>query len=200
MFDVLVIGGGAAGMSCALVLGSAKKQAFAADKNMGIILHQKTSHLQTALFNNVLGFHPGTTGQSIMDSGRAQLKSVYPHVTCIENEKVKSLSKTDNGFLVATNKKEYSAKIVVIAVGYSDLITISGLDTYIELHPRAKIEKARIWLKNDDHLIEEGMYVAGTLAGWRSQYAIAAGSGAHVATDILTLWNNGQHVKVHDKI
>ncbi len=38
------------------------------------------------------------------------------------------------------------------------------------------------------------------LAGWRSQFAIASGSGAHVATDILTLWNDGKHVKVHDKI
>jgi hypothetical protein len=38
--------------------------------------------------------------------------------------------------------------------------------------------------------VAEGIYVAGTLAGWRSQLSIAAGSGA-VATDILTLWNNG---------
>jgi hypothetical protein len=38
--------------------------------------------------------------------------------------------------------------------------------------------------------VAEGIYVAGTLAGWRSQL-IAAGSGAAVATDILTLWNNG---------
>jgi hypothetical protein len=27
---------------------------------------------------------------------------------------------------------------------------------------------------------------------------IAAGSGAAVATDILTLWNGGVHVQVHD--
>jgi hypothetical protein len=35
--------------------------------------------------------------------------------------------------------------------------------------------------------VAEGIYVAGTLAGWRSQLSIAAGSGAAVATDILTL-------------
>ena len=52
---IIVIGGGAAGMSCALVLGSAKPKAFAANKTIGIITHQKTSHLQNALFNNVLG-------------------------------------------------------------------------------------------------------------------------------------------------
>jgi hypothetical protein len=42
--------------------------------------------------------------------------------------------------------------------------------------------------------------VIGTLAGWRSQLAIAAGSGAAVATDILTLWNNGVQTHSHDSI
>ncbi|EGV43745.1 NAD(P)/FAD-dependent oxidoreductase [Bizionia argentinensis JUB59] len=200
MFDALIIGGGAAGMSCALVLGSGKKQEFVADKRIGIILHQKTSHLQNALFNNVLGIMPGTTGEAILTSGKEQLTSLYPHVDCIENEKVKSVIKTTTGFLVTTNKTEYASKIVVIAVGYTNLINIEGLESYIEPHPRDKIEKERIWLKNDNHFIDNGLYVAGTLAGWRSQFAIASGSGAHVATDILTLWNNGQHVKVHDKV
>ena len=51
MFDALIIGGGAAGLSCALILGSAKNKAFAQNKQIGIVAHQKTSHLQTALFN-----------------------------------------------------------------------------------------------------------------------------------------------------
>jgi len=63
-----------------------------------------------------------------------------------------------------------------------------------------KQKKNRIWLKNTDHVIENGLYVAGTLAGWRSQFAMASGSGAHVATDILTFWNNGEQTKVHDKV
>lgn len=104
------------------------------------------------------------------------------------------------GFLVETTKNPYSSKIVVVAVGYTNLMTIKGLEHYIEPHPRATKEKQRIWLKNTDHLIKDGLYVAGTLAGWRSQFGMASGSGAHVATDILTLWNNGKHTKVHDKI
>ena len=40
----------------------------------------------------------------------------------------------------------------------------------------------------------------GTLAGWRSQLAIASGSGAAVATDILTLWNDGIQTHAHDSI
>ncbi len=200
MYDALIIGGGAAGMSCALVLGSAKPKAFAANKSIGIIIHQKTSHLQTALFNNVLGLTPGTTGTSILESGKEQLSSLYPHVNQIENEKVLEVSKNDTDFIVSTNKNTYQSKIVVITVGYTNLMTIKGLEQYIEPHPRTAIEKDRIWLKNTDHLIEDNLYVAGTLAGWRSQFAIASGSGVHVATDVLTLWNGGKDVKVHDKV
>ena len=72
-FDVLIIGGGVAGMQCALILGSAKGKVFAADKNIGIIMHQKASHLQNALFNNALGIKPGTFGSDIPVS--------YTHLT-----------------------------------------------------------------------------------------------------------------------
>ena len=200
MFNVLIIGGGAAGLSCALVLGSAKKLAFTQDKSIGIITHQKTSDLQNALFNNVLGLPPGTTGASLLNDGKEQLAKLYPHVEQLDNQKVFEIIKVDDLFQVKTNKNTYQATLVVIAVGYSNLITIKGLEDYIEPHPRAAQEKHRIWLKNTDHLIEKGLYVAGTLAGWRSQFAIASGSGAQVATDILTLWNDGKHSKVHDKI
>ncbi|WP_418509000.1 FAD-dependent oxidoreductase [Corallibacter sp.] len=200
MFDVLIIGGGAAGLSCALILGSAKNKDFAKDKRIGIITHQKTSHLNTALFNNVLGLNPGTTGLSILNDGKQQLADLYPHVEQIEKEKVSQITQTDTSYTVVTNKNTYTTKLVVIAVGYTNLLTIKGLENYVGPHPKAAIEKDRIWLKNEDHLVTKGMYVAGTLAGWRSQFAIAAGSGSQVGTDILTLWNNGKHTKVHDKI
>lgn len=199
-FDALIIGGGPAGMSCALVLGSAKPKPFATNKNIGIIMHQKTSHLQNALLNNVLGLKPGTLGKDILENGKQQLKDLYPHVSQIEKEKVKSVSKITEGFIIETNKNTYKAKSIVIAVGYTSLLTIKGLENYIESHPLAAIEKDRIWLKNKNHLIEEDLYVAGSLAGWRSQFAMASGSGAQVATDILTKWNNGKHTKIHDKI
>lgn len=199
MFDVLIIGGGAAGLSCALVLGSAQNKVFAKDKKIGIIVHQRTSHLQNAVFNNMLGLAPGTTGQSILDSGKAQLSTLYPHVVQIENEKVIQLTKVDDHYVITTNKSSYPSRLVVIAVGYTNLINIKGLESYIEPHPKAVKEKERIWLKNDNHLVDDGLYVAGTLAGWRSQFAIASGSGAQVATDILTLWNDGIDSHVHDK-
>lgn len=200
MFDCLIIGGGAAGMSCALILGSAKDKTFAKNKKIGIVLHQRTSHLQNALFNNVLALAPETTGAAILKNGKQHLAKVYSHIEQIHTEKVIAVKQDDNYFIVTTNKAEYKTKLIVIAVGYTNLFNIKGLEDYIEPHKKSKPEKERIQLKNNDHLVAENIYVAGTLAGWRSQFAIACGSGASVATDILTLWNNGEHVKVHDKI
>lgn len=200
MYDIIIVGAGAAGMSCALVLGSAKSKPFAADKKIGLIAHQRGSNLQTALFNNVLGLAPGTLGSDILSQGKAQLSTLYPHVDQIEKEKVTSVAKSSNGFEISTNKNMYHSKIVVIAVGYTNLLSIEGLEKYIAPHPKAVAAKERIWLKNDDHLIEDGLYVAGTLAGERSQFMIACGSGAQVATDILTVWNDGKDTHVHDKI
>ncbi len=199
-FDALILGGGAAGMSCALVLGSAVKTDYAKGKRTGIILHQKASHLQSAVFNNVLGVKPGTTGAEILKQGPVHLKELYPHVIQIEKEKVKEILFQVDGFEVVTNKNSYYSRKVVVAVGYTDLISIKGLETYIVPHRKSPAIKSRIELKNEDHLILPGLFVAGTLAGHRSQYAIACGSGAAVATDILTNWNNGKHTKVHDKL
>ena len=102
-------------------------------------------------------------------------------------------------YIIKTNRSTYQSKIVVIALNYSKPFNIEGLNNFIIQHKRANPAKDRIQLKNENHLIKEGLYVCGTLAGYRSQFAIAAGSGASVATDILTLWNDGNPTKIHDK-
>lgn len=200
VFDCLIIGGGVSGMQCALVLGSAKCKPFAIDKKIGIIMHQRASHLANALFNNALGLEAKTLGADILTSGKKQLESLYPQINQIEKEKVISIEKVDDIFEIKTNKNVHQSKIVVLALNYAKPFTIKGLDEYLIPHEKANPAKDRIQLKNNDHLITKGLYCCGTIAGHRSQFAIAAGSGAAVATDILTLWNNGNHTKVHDKV
>ncbi len=199
-FDVLIIGGGVSGMQCALVLGSAKGKAYAKGKKIGIVIHQRASHLQDALFNNVLGLAPKTLGKKILQEGKEQLRKLYPHVSQIHNEKVLSVKKIEENYVVVTTKNTYSSKFVVIALNYSKPFSIKGLEKFIEPHQRANPAKDRIQLKNKHHLIETGLYCCGTIAGCRSQFSIAAGSGASVATDILTIWNNNSPTKVHDKV
>lgn len=200
MFDVLIIGGGVSGMSCALVLGSAKNKSFASDKKIAIIAHQKSSSLQDALFNNAYGIAPGKLGSELLLESKEHLSKMYPHILQIEGEKVIEIQNQSSHFNVITNKNTYATQIVVVGIGSANTFAIEGLLHYVEPHHKSLAEKERIQLKNTDHKVAEGIYVIGTLAGWRSQLAIAAGSGAAVATDILTFWNNGLQTHSHDSI
>jgi len=200
MFDVLIIGGGVSGMSCALVLGSAKNKPFVTEKTIGVIAHQKNSNLQEAVLNNVYGISPGKLGADLLLESIQHLSETYPHITQISSEKVLKIEGESPEFTITTNKNTYKSKMVVIGIRAANTFAIEGLMHYVEPHQKAPTEKQRIQLKNTDHKVAEGIYVAGTLAGSRSQVAIAAGSGAAVATDILTLWNGGNHTQVHDII
>ena len=200
MFNALIIGGGVAGMQCALVLGSGLKKPYAENKKVGVIMHQRSSHLQNALFNNVLGLPSGTLGSDVLTAGKKQLTTKYPDVTQIEQEKVISITIQNHFHIVKTNKNEYKTQVIVLALNYAKPFLIKGLEAYLEPHQSAKASKDRIQLRNENYLVTENVYVCGTLSGCRSQFSIAAGSGATVATDILTLWNNGEHSQVHDKI
>ncbi len=200
MFDVLIIGGGVSGMSCALVLGSAKNKPFAVDKKIGIITHQKASSLQDALFNNAYGIAPGTLGSELLIQSVQNLSETYPHIVQIPNEKVLKIEGSFPEFTVTTNKNSYKTKSIVVGIGSANTFAIEGLLHYVEPHQKSLPEKQRIQLKNTDHKVADGIFVIGTLAGWRSQLAIAAGSGAAVATDILTLWNSGTQTHSHDSI
>lgn len=200
MFDLLIIGGGVAGVSCALVLGSAKNKLFMGEKKIGIIAHQKTSSLQNAVFNNAYGIKPGTLGSLLLTESIENLHHLYPHIIQIEHEKVIEIKGHYNNFEIITNKNIYQSKNILVAIGYSNTFDIKGLMPFVIAHQKAEPQKLRIQLQNLDHLVSPGIYVAGTLAGWRSQLAIAAGSGAAVATDLLTTWNQGNPTQSHDKI
>lgn len=199
MFDVMIIGGGVAGVSCALILGSAHQKHFMADKKIGIFTHQKTSNLQEALFNNAYGIPAGTWGSDLLHTSLHQLSTLYPRIEQLPAEKVMRIEGAFPSFTVVTNKNSYATKNIVVAVGYTNTFAIDGLMDFVEPHKKSIVEKQRIQLKNSDHKVTDGIYVAGTLAGWRSQLSIAAGSGAAVATDIMTVWNDGTDAQSHDK-
>ena len=200
IFDALIIGGGVSGMSCSFILGSAKNKPFVADKKIGVFTHQKTSSLQEALFNNAYGIPPGTLGADLLKVSITHLSEAYPHIVQIPNEKVLKIEGSYPEFIVTTNKTSYKTSIIAIGIGSANTFSIEGLMEYVEPHQKSLPEKQRIQLKNIDHKVADGIYVMGTLAGWRSQLAIASGSGAAVATDILTLWNGGVQTHAHDSI
>lgn len=200
MFDVIIIGGGVSGVSAALLFGSAKEKSFMLDKKIGIIAHQKNSSLQRAVFNNAYGIYAGKLGIELLDESLTHLSNSYPHIIQILEEKVLKIEGEAGNFTITSNKNTYQSKNVVIGIGAGNPFTIEGLEQYIIPHKKAAPEKNRIQLENNDHLVTDGIYAIGTLAGHRSQLVIAAGSGASAATDIMTLWNDNKPVQVHDAI
>ncbi|AMA50227.1 MULTISPECIES: FAD-dependent oxidoreductase [Flavobacterium] len=200
MFDVLIVGGGASGVSCAMVLGSAKNKDFVKDKRIGIFTHQKTSSLQDAIFYNAYGVSFGKLGADLLIESLDQLQNTYKHIVQIADEKVLKVLPIENGFEITTNKNVFVTQVVVVGVGASNMFNIEGLNEYVEPHQKSLPEKNRIQLKNIDYKVKEGVYVCGTLSGHRSQLAIAAGSGAAVATEILVLWNKGIETHSHDTV
>ena len=143
MFDVLIIGAGVSGVSCALILGSAQNKPFAMDKKIAIVAHQKASSLQNVIFNNAYGIPAGKLGSELLDESLEHLTNSYPHVQQIHGEKVVSISGEAGNLIITTNKRSHQAKIVVIAIGAGNPFTIEGLESFIEPHmkmPAVKIE------------------------------------------------------------
>ena len=199
-FDILIIGAGVSGMSCALIFGSAKNKAFASDKKIGIFTHQKASALQEAIFYNAYGITPGKLGSELLEESKVHLSENYPHIVQIPDEKVLRIEGEFPDFKVISNKNIYHTKNIIVGIGSANTFAIEGLMQFVMPHQKSLAEKQRIQLRNTDHKVAEGIYAIGTLAGCRSQLTIAAGSGAAVATDILSLWNDGLPTQVHDSI
>jgi len=198
-FDVLIIGAGASGLSCALTLGSGLQKPFAQGKSVALLSHQKSSALQRAVLNNVLGIAPGTLGSTLLSEGLLQLQQLYPDLRCLEGKALR-IEPIDGAYRINTTQGELIAQTTVVAIGSGQPCTLEGLEVYIMPHAKARPEKNRIQLRHTDLCVAPGLYVTGTLAGVRSQVAIAMGTGASVATDIMTAWNQGQHVQIHDAL
>lgn len=199
-FDVLIVGGSVAGVSCALILGSALDKPFMMGKKVGIVMHQKASALHDAIFYNSFGIVPGKKGKEIMEESVNHLTQTYPKLIQIHGEKVMEVKGTYPEFTVVTNKNTYFAKQIVVATGNSDAFNIEGLNPYKISHQKCITGKTWVQLSNVNHKVDEGIYVAGTLAGHRSQLTVAAGSGAMVAGDLLVEFNHGQETHVHDSL
>ncbi len=200
MYDLIIIGGGPSALSCALVVGSAENKEYMKDKKIAIIANQKASDMNAAVLNNLYGVEQGVKGKDFLKESLKQLDK-YKSVEQLQPDMVNAVLDKGEFYEVKTEKDTYQAKNVVVAVGHSKKVKeIEGLGKYVEKHINTPSIMERFELKNNNLLVDgKAMYVAGVLSGCASQVAIASGTGADIAVQLLTKWNGGEFDHHHDK-
>ncbi len=122
--EVIVLGGGPAGMSAALVLGRSRISALVL--NIETPRNAITRHSHGFLTQD--GIHP----TEIFKVAKQQLDK-YPSVS-YKKEAVLRLEKLDEGFQVYTTAGSYTSKKVILATGYKDDIAKQAIPGLTEVY------------------------------------------------------------------
>jgi thioredoxin reductase len=194
MYDVIIVGGGASGLACALTLASSRGRGWSwAEGRTYLVFDTGESDLHKAYLKNVPGVQP-MTGTQLLEVIREQIKD-WGGVE-FSNEKVVEIKKDGEVYKVYTETgKEYSAKYVVLAGGFKEF-SIKGLELEVVENPKSP-KPGRVMIKHKDFEAMPNLFVVGTLAGLSSHFTSCAGSGVEVAIEILSRMA-GKRIVIHD--
>jgi thioredoxin reductase (NADPH) len=109
--EVLVIGGGPAGLSAALYLGRFDRRVVLFDAGQGRSTWHQINH-------NYLGFPGGIAARELRERGYEQLAE-YPHVQ-VERHKIDELRRENGGFIAAGQAGEWYGQAVILCTGVID--------------------------------------------------------------------------------
>jgi len=195
-YDVVIVGGGASGLSCALTLVSSRGRGWEwAEGRRYLVLDTGRSDMNRAMFNNVPGIERGTTGKELLERMKEQIKGFGG---CdFKEERVKRIEGIEGGYRVLTEAgKGYTCEQVVLASGFHRFeIEVEGVE--VVENPYSP-KPGRVMVKHDGNFrVKEGLWVCGLLAGAVSMFTAAAGTGVQVAINILSQWA-GKRIVIHD--
>lgn len=193
IYDVLIIGAGAAGYGTALTLASVEDRFDWSRNKKYLMIDDGQSDILKASFFNLAAVDFGIGGDRLLMKMKAQIDNFQ---NCnIENDTVISIENIENNYKVIAKNKAYEAKIVVIATGMHRFdIKCDGIT--VSAHKNV-MKSGKIFLKNNDNKIKDGLYVAGLASGKPTMFAIANGDGVKVACDIFKEWT-GKSFVAHD--
>jgi thioredoxin reductase (NADPH) len=169
---VAVIGGGAAGLTAAHFLARAGVAVELFDQDRSI--------LKRALLKNL----PGTEeleGRELLASLRAKLTALAVNTSVA---KVEDVQPTATGFTVIAGEDQISARYIVLATGQGTL-KLASLEVETT-EARQPFVKVNVVTNTWGATSIPGVWAAGVVAGWPSQAAVCAGSGANVAIEIVS--------------
>jgi thioredoxin reductase (NADPH) len=111
-FEVLVIGGGPAGLSAALYLARFERQTALIDAGSG-----RSTWYQTAY--NLLGFPGGIKARELRDLGRRQLAE-YAHISLYDGCTVDTLERDGDWFVARNSGGKWRARALILCMGVRD--------------------------------------------------------------------------------
>lgn len=160
-FDVVIIGGGAAGLTAAIYCGRARLNTLVIEKALVGGLATYTNEIE-----NYPGFPDGSTGLGLMELFHKQAKKfgVKFKLTDVRNVSLEGDTK-----VVETFRTNYQCKVVIIASGgkprltgapgEADYLYDKGISFCATCDAAANTDKTVMMIGSGDAAIEEGMFL-----------------------------------------
>jgi thioredoxin reductase len=184
---VLIIGGGAAGETCALFLARAGIPST--------ILDRGASTLRRAWLHNLPGVEP-IGGQDWLEQVR-EMEQQAGQTTYLKT-RVTALGQSDDGFYAESDTGRHEGDFLVLATGQGPFDYAGDLEVTTE-PPAQPYVRTNIVVDKWGESSLPKVYACGVLAGWPSQTLICAGSGATAAVGIATRLK-GEYWVDHDSL
>ncbi len=180
-YDVIVLGGGAAGLSASFFLARAGRRTLVVDGGQ--------SDLNRAMLFNYLGFPDGVRGADLHATGKRQAATLG--VTVVEGQ-ADSVARKAGGYEVNVNGHRYSGRQLLLTTGKAlDAARALGVATVPGREPRiAEV----VQVDADGRTSLPGVWAAGIAAGITSHAIVAAGDGARVAINLISELEGKRHV------
>ncbi len=161
-YDVIIIGGGAAGMTAGVYCGRAKLKTLLIEKSLVGGLATYTSEIE-----NYPGFPEGSSGIDLMNEFQKQAKRFGVKFKLTD---VKSVDFSDEVKKVETFRTTYEAKVVIVASGGKPRLTGAqnedkylydkGISFCATCDAAANSDKTVMVIGSGDAAIEEGMFLS----------------------------------------
>lgn len=174
MKDVIIIGGGVAGLQAAVFTAKAGEETLVLDTDQSLIYN--SSNIQ-----NLVG-HDSIGGHELIKRGKEKLSEFGGE---FQEEEVTSLKKEGENFSVKTSENRYEAEYVVLAsAGITDYIDIDEVEFEEGVEGQFMMDEHVV--TDEDNKVLDSLYAAGLINYWVYQTAFALGDGSKAAVNLLS--------------